>query len=102
MPERIPTFKPRRAGPAIDTRLYDRTRRNRSSKAFYDSTAWKRLRAQKLAGDPLCEDCKQAGRITPAKHVHHERSVAEAAELALDLANLTSLCVACHNARPAR
>lgn len=56
-----------------------------------------------LSVHPLCEDCVQAGRTTPASEVHHIRPVESAAgrpadmqALAFDPCNLRALCKACH------
>ena len=65
------------------------------------STArWRRLRAQKLAAQPLCEDPyglhAAQHRVEPATEVDHVRRVWEHAEGVFDLANLCSLCHPCH------
>ena len=56
-----------------------------------------------LSAHPLCEDCEQVGRTTPATEVHHIRPVESAAgrpvdmqELAFNPCNLRALCKACH------
>lgn len=76
---------------------YDRDRRDPEAARFYQSAAWRKLRAEKLAIDPLCEHCRRRGRFVQAKHVHHVKPRAEFPELALDLANLESACPPCHN-----
>ena len=69
---------------------------NRGSAASrgYDAT-WRRLRRMKLARDPLCEECKRAALYTVAIEVHHKQGLAEGGER-LSMANLESLCRACH------
>lgn len=62
---------------------------------------WRNVRARYMADFPLCEDCEQAGRVTPAAQVHHKRTITEAPHLRLDRDNLRSLCVPCHQARHA-
>lgn len=68
-----------------------------------NSRRWRRLRIAYLSAHPLCEDCEQAGRTTPATEVHHIRPVESAAgrhadmqELAFNPCNLRALCKACH------
>lgn len=62
----------------------------------YNTAAWKRLRAAKLAQDPLCEYCRQAGRITAAREVDHRQSIKNGGD-PWDWTNLTSTCSACHS-----
>jgi 5-methylcytosine-specific restriction protein A len=96
MPSRVPSFRsPSLAGDRH--REYDRFARDREAKRFYDSGPWRKLRAWKLATDPLCERCKASGRYVAASHVHHRTERSEAPELALDEANLESLCHPCHS-----
>jgi 5-methylcytosine-specific restriction protein A len=66
---------------------------------FYQSTAWKRLRAVKRAQDPLCEMCKAEGRVTPVEQVDHIERVVDRPDLALVLENLRSLCFSHHSRR---
>jgi 5-methylcytosine-specific restriction protein A len=97
MPHRILTHRP--AGLPDARRAYERQRPRQADKDWYKSPAWRAVRAQKLAIDPLCEDCLKADRTTAAEHVHHviERKVRP--DLALDISNLESLCKRCHNAK---
>ena len=46
------------------------------------SNRWIKLRRAKLTACPLCEDCKETGRITPATEVHHIKPVEDALNLA--------------------
>ena len=60
--------------------------------AFYNSAAWKRLRAAKLAQDPMCEYCGRQ----PATDVDHMRAINVGGDPhAWD--NLRSACHACHS-----
>ena len=79
-------------------RDYDRRRRDREAKRFYDSVAWKRVRRLKLATAPLCERCQSRGLTVVADQVHHKQELRDRPDLALDVANLESLCRCCHNA----
>lgn len=64
---------------------------------------WRKIRAQKMADNPLCEMCEKEGRITSATEVHHKIPVestqdpARAEMLAYSLDNLMSLCRDCHH-----
>lgn len=78
-------------------RQYDRGSRDPESKRFYNSNAWKAVRASKLQADPICERCEKEGRVTRADLVHHKLELRDFPELGLSLDNLESLCHACHN-----
>lgn len=65
---------------------------------FYNSAAWKALRAQKFAQENgLCERCRKKGRIIAGKEVHHKIPIESRWDLRLDIDNLELLCPACHN-----
>lgn len=70
--------------------------RGSSKERGYDAT-WRRLRKMKLAAQPLCAQCSEAGTITPAEEVHHEKPIRERPDLRLVLSNLVSLCKSCHS-----
>lgn len=76
--------------------FYDKYQRNAEARKFYNSVAWKRARATKLGHDPLCEICKQEGRVTPADMVHHIERITTG-KRRLDLNFLVSLCHEHHN-----
>lgn len=63
---------------------------------------WLRLRRDKLSSQPLCERCREDGRITAATEVHHVIPVedglsrAEKERLMYDYSNLRALCHDCH------
>ncbi|WP_337175389.1 HNH endonuclease signature motif containing protein [Paludisphaera sp.] len=98
MPSKIPYHKPPGAS-ASRHRDYDRTRRDGESKAFYNSKAWRSVRAMKLRRSPLCELCSQAKprRLTPGTHVHHVVELRDAPDLGLVVENLQTLCHGCHS-----
>lgn len=100
MPRRIPTYRPPGSSPGGPARQreYDRCRRDRDAKRFYDSAPWLKLRRLKLTADPLCERCRSQGRTVVASQVHHRHELRARPDLALDLDNLESLCLPCHNA----
>ena len=72
--------------------FYDRHQRDRDGDRFYHSAAWTRLRALKLANNPVCELC---GHL--AEHVHHKESIKAAPDLRLAMGNLQSVCNPCHS-----
>lgn len=81
----------RAADPALDL-----ARRIRSS------ARWRKVRALKLARDPLCADCRGRGFVEAATQVHHLEPLARRPDLAYAMANLLSLCTACHARREAQ
>ena len=66
----------------------------------YDAR-WKRLRAQKLRENPLCEECVKGGLLERATMVHHILPIEQGGEV-LDWDNLMSLCEACHDKKHSR
>lgn len=70
------------------------------SKAFYKSSAWIKCRKAFLSVHPYCNRCEQAGRITPAEHVHHKiwlspKNIHDP-YITLNWDNLEALCHDCH------
>ena len=73
-------------------------RRGTRQERGYDNL-WLKLRAAKLAADPLCEDCLKQGRTQEAHEVHHIEAFEGLWDpLRLDWDNLASLCRPCHRA----
>lgn len=80
---------------------------------FYDSGDWKQMRAEvKKRDNNECQECKRNGlvRIDDANElnndgtrkkiqlvVHHIKELEDHPDLALDINNLETLCVDCHN-----
>lgn len=76
---------------------YDKHIRDKESKEFYESNAWKKCRRLALIRDNyLCQDCLDNKRLTKAEMVHHIVELKEDKTKALDLNNLRSLCNSCH------
>lgn len=69
---------------------------------FYSSSAWQHLRTLKRQVNPLCQDCEEADRITPAESVDHIVPIEQQPDLALVMENLRSLCWPCHNTKTRR
>lgn len=76
-------------------------------KTFYKTRAWSDVRMQALERDNYeCQECRKFGRVTTNddrldKHkqldVDHVQEIEEHPDLALDLENLRTLCIRCHN-----
>lgn len=94
----IGSYRP--PGPAAAYR--PRTEDRREANRFYASRPWRRLRKHYLIDHPLCRDCREAGRLTPAVEAHHVVGRRKRPELALDPDNLMGLCKPCHSRRTAR
>lgn len=81
-------------------------------KRFYKSKAWQIVRRAALMRDNFeCQECKRLGRVTTIdpridKHkqldVDHVLEIEEYPEKALELDNLRTLCVRCHNDKHGR
>ena len=73
-------------------------------KKLITSPRWVKLRAEKVANNPLCERCLLDDITTPTEEVHHIRPVESAPDqhtmllLCFDYNNLQSLCSKCHKA----
>ena len=79
-------------------RYYDRYERDQEAKSFYNSAAWLRVRERALIRDRyLCQRCLRDKRITPAKIVHHIIPIKKDWSKRLELDNLESICLPCHN-----
>ena len=91
----MPTiYKPKPKKKATDAKRKERQN-------IYQSTRWQRLRALKIADQPLCEMCLKEGRYKAAEDVHHivsfvGKSRNEQYRLAYDYDNLVTLCKQCH------
>ena len=73
------------------------TRRARLPLPFYDTPAWRRLRAQVMREETQCRVCGAPS--TDADHILDMRS---RPDLALVRSNLRGLCHRCHSARTRR
>lgn len=72
------------------------------NQSFYQSPAWKRLRAAYIAAHPLCAECEAIGRTTPANIIDHVVEMEDDPSKALDWDNLRGLCTSHHNSKTAR
>jgi 5-methylcytosine-specific restriction protein A len=74
--------------------FYDQHLRDPVAKAFYNSAAWLRARATKLANHPVCERCNHAW----SEHVHHRIPLSQCTpEQKLDQQILMAVCESCHS-----
>ncbi len=62
---------------------------------FYDSPAWRKLRAFKMNLNPACELCLAKGKLVRAYMVDHITPINQGGDR-LDQNNLQSLCNSCH------
>ena len=69
---------------------------------FYNSTAWKKKRADYLLNNRLCVFCKKEGRYVLATVVDHIVDISDDPELRLDPDNFQSLCKDCHDSKTAK
>ena len=82
-----------------ESQRYERYDRDPAKKKRY-GRSWRSIRDRQLAEHPLCEQCEKAGKITPAREVHHIKSLSQGGSH--DPANLMSLCTSCHSEITAR
>lgn len=78
--------------------LYNKYKRDREAKRFYNSKAWNVCRTNVLIRDYyLCQECLEDKLIRVYDVVHHIKPLKDYPELSLVEDNLISLCHACHN-----
>jgi HNH endonuclease len=64
---------------------------------LYSKKAWKQLRLDHLAKEPLCVYCQREGRLTPATVVDHIKAHKGNLSLFYSPSNLQSLCKLHHD-----
>jgi len=78
------------------------TRNKAAYQDIYQDPRWKRLRAQKLRDNPICERCEKKGIVRQTEEIHHKKPFEisanreELEHLAFDYYNVISLCIPCH------
>lgn len=78
-------------------RDYGRARRGFDAEhGFYQSAAWRAVRAVFLREHPVCGHCQQRGRVVPAVVADHVQPLKDGGAR-FDWINLQALCVSCHN-----
>lgn len=97
MPKAIATYGQRPPEDKSRHRVYAKYRGPEAK--GYNTAAWRRLRAMKLARNPLCEDCEAKGHATPADMVHHLDETRDGHPVLCPVDRLVSLCNPCHQQR---
>ena len=77
-----------------ESRRYNRYQRNPNSSKRYGNS-WRKISEAYRKANPLCELCKEGGRLTPAALVHHKIKVADGGTH--EASNLMALCDSCHS-----
>lgn len=83
----------------VEDQRYRRYQRDPEINRRYGHT-WRKVRTRYLDAHPLCEDCLDAGRTTPAVEVHHVVPLSHGGSH--DASNLRALCKPCHSRQSAR
>jgi 5-methylcytosine-specific restriction protein A len=96
MPKMPKPFRPRHLQQAAKQSQAEYDRRRGPGRQFYGCKTWRKFRAWFLSVHPLCQDCEQAGRITPAREVHHALKRTEHPENTYDPEACRALCSPCH------
>ena len=65
---------------------------------FYNTGRWRKLRNWYIRANPLCDECKEHGRMVAGEVVDHIIPIS-AGGGALDSENLQTLCKPCHTAK---
>ena len=82
-------------------RDYGRARRGFDAEVgFYQSAAWRAVRAAFLREHPLCARCGGRGRVVAAMVADHVLPLKDGGAR-FDWTNLQALCVSCHNRKTA-
>ena len=68
----------------------------------YNTSQWQKLRSLKLQTEPLCEECRAAGRLKPAGVVDHIVPIKHGGDAFPPLEGLRALCHPCHSRKTAR
>ena len=74
----------------------------KSRRVPLNSAAWKRLRAEVLADEPLCRACASRGLVVPATDIDHIINGEGDYSDDNSRANLQPLCHECHSLKTAR
>ncbi len=82
-------------------RDYGRARRGfDTERGFYQSAAWRAVRAAFLREHPVCVRCEGRGRLVAAVVADHVLPLKDGGAR-FDWTNLQALCVSCHNSKTA-
>ncbi len=83
----------------LEARRYEKYDRDPATRKRY-GRAWKRIRERYIAAHPLCEKCRERGKLTPAQEVHHILPLSRGGTH--EDTNLMALCKPCHSEITAR
>lgn len=83
----------------LTDKSYNKYQRDPATRKRYGS-AWRKIRSRYIKAHPLCEECKKAGKLTPAQEVHHVVPLSKGGTH--EESNLMSLCTSCHSTITAR
>ncbi|MCL2343359.1 MAG: HNH endonuclease [Firmicutes bacterium] len=78
----------------LESQRYEKYHRDPDHGKNYDA-AWEKIRARFLERNPLCEMCREGGKLIPAVLVHHKKSLRDGGTN--DYGNLVALCQGCHS-----
>jgi 5-methylcytosine-specific restriction protein A len=82
-----------------EAKRYESYQRDPATRKLYGQT-WRKVRDRYIATHPLCEQCQENRRFTPAKEVHHIKPLVQGGTN--EYSNLKSLCTSCHSEITAR
>ena len=86
--------------PKQEVKRNENTNSRELRKKAYNNTEWRKMRTSYIKEHPICEECLNKGKVTPATDVHHIKSPFNSGDinytLLLDYNNLKSLCQECH------
>ena len=97
----MPLLKPKKNKQPKQNSLSNNEENRKERAKFYGSTKWRKLRLNYIMYNPLCEQCLQDNRTTPATQVHHKDSFMNYSgwmrtEMFFNQDNLMALCEECH------
>lgn len=69
------------------------------AKGIYGTRRWRKLRAAKLAANPLCEVHLKRCQLVPATTVDHVVAISAGGDPYPDLDGLMSMCASCHSTK---
>lgn len=101
MPWAAPTDSSLRSTRHASQTRYNRERTAKRGPDPRSTARWRRVRAQKLAHDPLCEVCLLMGHTTAATEVDHKIEMWSRMDLTFTPENLQALCKRCHATKSA-
>jgi len=100
-PQHRPAFAPSKKQQRLNThKEYNRARRDQASQKFYNSGVWRRVSKYHKKLNPFCIRCYSKGYVVSVQVTDHIVPISQGGSK-LDLDNLQSLCISCHNTKTA-